>query len=103
MDEAAKVKSKLLYSLLVDSCEGKAAVLIKPCERHNGFRCWSVLKHDCEGSSATRFQGMLTALMSPNWVEDMKKSGKDFAEVFQSWETQVSVYEMQRARPLDPD
>eukprot|EP00971_Amphidinium_carterae_P237160 4707058-Amphidinium_carterae.1 len=103
MDEPIAGKARLLYSMLVDACEGKAAVIIKPCEKQNGFRAWSMLKQEYEGSTATRFQGMLTALMTPNWLEEMRKSGKDFGAVFQIWETQVAVYELQRGRPLDPD
>eukprot|EP00971_Amphidinium_carterae_P280201 5562503-Amphidinium_carterae.3 len=102
LDADDQRQARLLYLMLVDCCEGKVAVLLKPCEVGNGFVCWSKLKQEYEGSSAVRFQGMLRALMSPSWTEEVKK-GRDFGELFLSWETQVATYEVQRGRALDLD
>eukprot|EP00971_Amphidinium_carterae_P340730 6479190-Amphidinium_carterae.1 len=104
MDVDVSRQGKQLYAMLVESCEGKAAALLRTCEKGNGFQCWAKLKQEYEGSAAVRFQGMLTGLMSPSWSEELSKDrSKDFSTLFLAWESQVAVYELQRGRPLDPD
>eukprot|EP00971_Amphidinium_carterae_P340203 6478409-Amphidinium_carterae.1 len=73
MDDSVKQQAKQLYGLFVESCDGKAAAILRTCERGNGFHAWSRLKQEYEGNAAVRFQGMLTALMSPPWVEELQK------------------------------
>eukprot|EP00971_Amphidinium_carterae_P111820 2214754-Amphidinium_carterae.1 len=41
MDDHVRQYAKQLYGMLVECCEGKAAAILRTCERGNGFHCWS--------------------------------------------------------------
>eukprot|EP00971_Amphidinium_carterae_P270537 5367946-Amphidinium_carterae.1 len=104
MDDNAKEHAKL-HGLFVECCEGKSFTTLRTSERRNGIHFWVKPKHEYEGKTTVRYQGMLTGLMTPSWGEEMQNGTKDFnshfMEVYLSWESQIATYELQRGRPLD--
>ena len=102
MADPTIVNARRLYVILVDACEGNALAIIRGCEPGNGYMAWNKLKREYEGRIAGRYQGMLTALMSPLW-EAKVASGSDFSDLLLEWEQQVAIYELQRRRQHDDD
>ena len=81
-DDQALTKSDLLYEVLLDSCDGKAAAIRKSSEKRNGMQVWCRLKREYEGDVAGRYTQMLISLLSPPWTE---ADGKDLGDVFTTW------------------
>ena len=93
-------KSDLLYEVLLDACDGKAAAIVKSSEKRNGMQVWCRLKREYEGDIAGRYTQMLISLLSPPWTE---ADGKDFGDVFTNWLASISQLETQRGKRIDGD
>ena len=95
MSDDVRIRSKALYYLLVSVCKGKAQVLIRGAERHNGLLAWHRMVKSYEPTIGGRFNIMLVGILNPKWRQD------DFASSLISWDTVVSEYENQAGKKLE--
>ena len=70
MTDPTKAAAVIVYDMLLDILENRAHVILKSCEKGNGFQVWCKLKREYEGKLAGRFSGMLTAIMNPGWCDE---------------------------------
>ena len=80
--------SEFLYSFLVQTCSGKALLIVRLCNEGNGILAWKKLLNAYEPRQAMRFTAMLSHLLTPRWIE-----GIDFSSQWLQWEQEMDMYE----------
>jgi hypothetical protein len=92
MTDRVKGLAKKVYLTLVTAMKGKALNLLRSVEKYNGFAAWRALKSHYEPDVPGRHAGMLTGLLSPDW---MGLNEQDFLEALGNWDTAVARWETQ--------
>ena len=91
MDDRNRLQAKAVWFLLVNVCRGKAHIVLKTVEKHNGFMAWKRLGAEYQPEIGDRFNAMLMSLLNPDW----SKGDKPFDEQLVVWETDITEYEKQ--------
>ena len=63
MDERKRLQAKAVWFLLVNVCRGKAHIVLKTVEKHNGFMAWKRLGTEYQPKIGGRFNAMLMSLL----------------------------------------
>ena len=82
--EAARV----LYSILVCVCGGKALSLVRSLPQGSGFRAWKLLVEEYEPVVAARRAAVLSELLTPRWTD------ANFIVQWYRWERELRQYEV---------
>ena len=90
------MRSKLLYSLLAASCQGRALGIVRAVVRSSGLMAWRKLVSEYEPDLASRRMIMLSGILNPNFI--MEK----FPEQVLEWERQIALYQA-AAKVVLPD
>ena len=83
-------QSQVLYSILIQTCSGRALALLHHSEPGEGLTSWKALKLEYEPEAVSRHVAMLGGLLSPGWQQDQKTP---FWDQLIGWETAVRRYE----------
>ena len=67
MSELDKVKDQVLYTLLLQTCTGRAITIMRQGPVQRGLLAWRYLVEDYEPRIPTRLASVLSSLLSPNW------------------------------------
>ena len=81
------MRSRLLYNLLVTTCQARALATVRAGPRYNGFEAWARLVQEYEPGLATRRMSLLSGLLAPTLSQEA------FTEDLLGWERKVRQYE----------
>ena len=98
--EAAQ-RSQKLFDLFVETLNGRAALMLRVCEKGNGLQVWNRLHKEYEAKSASRFQGMLSAIVHPEHWKTLKTA--EYMEHYTKWLGDVAAYETQKNKVIEDD
>ena len=90
-----------LFDLFVETLNGRAALMLRVCEKGNGFQVWSRLHKEYEAKSASRFQGMLSSIMHPEHWRTLKTA--EFMENYTKRLGDIAAYEAQKNKVIEDD
>ena len=97
MAESDRQDAKMLFSILVAVCRGKAAVLLRTVADRNGMAAWHLLNADYQPRSADRQTALLVGLLNPRW------SSSRWMEQLLQWETALAQYQLESGAPALAD
>jgi hypothetical protein len=83
------VKSKLIYSIIIQSVSGRALGLTRLVQIGSGFEAWHSLVKEYEPFSQQRKLAMLLGILNPDW----HAHGRTFMDGLIAWERAVLDYE----------
>ena len=83
-----RARDKLLYSLLVQICSGRALAIVRRAGGSFGLKSWLLLLQEYEPKIATRLASVLAGLLTPHW-----NSAEPWYQQLIDWERQVETYE----------
>jgi hypothetical protein len=84
-----QIRSRVLYTLLLQSVQGRALSLLRLVGPGCGFSAWRALMEEYEPSSHQRRLSMLIGILVPEWP-----ANEPFIDCWLRWERQVQEFDM---------
>jgi len=83
-----------LYSLLAQSCRGKAQTICRLQTDFDGFEVWRLLWLEYRPRGAEPAHAQLSAIIQPRWWTSPEHRGRPFMDVLLDWEGLVAACEL---------